>query len=161
MKLDLRGFIAPVLALALLGITVQHTMQALHTAGTWRTRTVETPPPTDPYALFDAVLSAPQIDVPDDLRNPLDYQARVVPRPRPTPPRRRPPVEQPDPVPVLTAIIWDADPRATVRYRDRDFSIRENGLFADYQVLRITQDQVVLQRNGERIVLTLPKGDTQ
>jgi len=69
------------------------------------------------------------------------------------------PAAEPPP-PVLTSIIWDSDPRATLRYDGRDFSVRENSLFADFRVTSITSTQVVLERNGEPLVLTLrSKGD--
>jgi hypothetical protein len=64
------------------------------------------------------------------------------------------------PKPTLTSIVWDADPRATVRYEGNDYSVRANSLFADFRVTSITANQVVLDRNGEQIVLTLnPKGE--
>ena len=62
--------------------------------------------------------------------------------------------------PVLTAIIFDNDPRATIRYDGRDYPVRVNSLFADFRVVRIAADEVVLDRAGETLVLKLPsKGD--
>ncbi len=54
---------------------------------------------------------------------------------------------------MLTAIVFDADPRALLRWNGRDYSVRPGGLFDDFQVVSITRDQVVLSRNGENIVL--------
>jgi hypothetical protein len=62
---------------------------------------------------------------------------------------------------VLTSIVWDNDPRATVRWEGRDYSVRENSLFADFRVTGIRRDQVVLERGGERLVLRLPQKGEQ
>jgi hypothetical protein len=59
--------------------------------------------------------------------------------------------------PTLTAIIWDQDPRATVRWDGRDFSVRENSLFADFTVKSIRPTEVVLERGGQQVVLRLAK----
>ena len=163
MKIDMRVWMAPILAIVLLGITLQQTMGALKTAGAWRKQQATRPTTQNPYAHLDALVSAPQPEIPETMRNPLNYGNRPAPVRRPT--RRtstpRPPVERPKPKPVLTSIIWDNDPRATLRYNERDFSIREDGLFADFRVVRITQTMVILERNGERTVLTIrPKGDS-
>jgi len=62
---------------------------------------------------------------------------------------------------VLTTIVFDADPRATVRWDGRDYSVRAGALFADFRVVSITRDQVVLDHAGESVVLKLPrKGDS-
>jgi hypothetical protein len=62
-------------------------------------------------------------------------------------------------VPVLTSIVWDADPRATIRFNGRDYSVRQAALFDDYRVVSITRDQVVLDRLGESLVLRLAPGE--
>jgi hypothetical protein len=114
----------------------------------------------DPYLQLDRALSRslhhPETD---RLRDPFAFGASApaavtgparaqtvapLPAPPPEPPR-----------PVLTSIIWDNDPRATLRYADRDYSVRVNSLFADFRVKSITSTQVVLERNGESLVLTL------
>jgi hypothetical protein len=115
----------------------------------------------DPYARLDQALSKPLLIAPPErARNPFAFGGAPVqvavnpttkPRPRPVPvaPER----------PVLTSIVWDNDPRATIRYRDKDFSVRQNSLFADFRVASISSSQVVLDRNGEPLVLTLRKGE--
>jgi len=52
-------------------------------------------------------------------------------------------------------------PRALIRHQDRNFTVKSGDLFADFRVVSITADQVVLERtNGERVVLKRPtKGD--
>ena len=66
----------------------------------------------------------------------------------------------PPPRPVLTGILADNDPRAFIRYQDRNYTVKVGDLFADFKVVSITRDQVVLDRNGERLTLLSPtKGD--
>jgi len=74
---------------------------------------------------------------------------------RHTEPKPIAPVEPPQP--SLTAIIWDDDPRATVRWDGRDFSVRANSLFADFTVKSIRPTEVVLERGGQQMVLRLIK----
>ena len=121
----------------------------------------------DPYSRLEWILArTPPPTAYDRMRNPFAFgnapqpsTAGTEPRPR----RERPAAPPAPPRPVLTSIVWDArDPRATVRYEDRDISVRENSLFADYRVKSISSTQLVLDRNGETIVLTFrPKGDAQ
>ena len=56
-------------------------------------------------------------------------------------------------LPVLTAIVWDADPRALVRWQDRNWTVREGTLFDQFQVVSITRDQITLRRGDETLVL--------
>jgi hypothetical protein len=61
---------------------------------------------------------------------------------------------------VLTAIVFDADPRALVRWQGREYTVRPGGIFAEFEVESITRDQVVLKRGPENIVLRRkPQGD--
>jgi hypothetical protein len=65
-------------------------------------------------------------------------------------------------MPLLTSIVWDADPRATIRYDGHDYSVRENSLFADFRVKSISRTEVVLERGGQPLGLTLrSKGGTE
>jgi hypothetical protein len=54
---------------------------------------------------------------------------------------------------VLTAIVADNDPRAVIRYEDRNFTVKAGDLFADFRVVSITASEVVLESNGQRYVL--------
>jgi hypothetical protein len=56
-------------------------------------------------------------------------------------------------VPVLTAIVWDSDPRALIRWNEREWTVREGGLFDEFQVVRITRDHVTLRRGEETLEL--------
>lgn len=64
-------------------------------------------------------------------------------------------LETPPPpaLPVLTAIVWDSDPRALVHWKDREWTVREGGLFDEFQVVSITRDQVSLRRGDATLVL--------
>jgi len=59
----------------------------------------------------------------------------------------------PPEVPILTAIVWDNDPRALVHWKDRDWTVREGGLFDEFLVVSITRDQVSLRRGDATLVL--------
>ena len=163
MKLDARVLLAPLLAVVLLVLTVRQTSEALKSSGAWRRPASSAARPVDPYARLDRILGQSQGEPDRALRDPFSFGAAPVAeqtRPRQGTPRVQPP--PPPPRPVLTSITWsnDRDPRATIRYNGRDYSIRVNSLFADFRVTNITSSQVFLERNGEPMVLTLrSKGD--
>ena len=165
MKISPRDLVAPLVALAVLGLTLQQTVGALHASGTWQNH-ARSPQvrAEDPYTRVDDLLAQgrPEI-VPDRLRNPFAFGAARVAATASGPAKpvaRKPAVPPAPPKPTLTSIVWDADPRATVRYDGKDFSVRVNSLFADFRVKSITATEVVLDRGGETIVLSLrPKGD--
>lgn len=160
MKTDARVLIAPLLAVLILVLTVRQTSDALKSSGAWRRATIRTAPPPDPYAQLDRILGQDQPKVDGArLRDPFAFGHAPVatqPRPHPTHPRPQPP-PPPPPKPVLTSLTWagDQDPRATIRYNGRDYSVGVNSLFADFRVTRITRSQVFLDRNGEPMVLTM------
>src|SRR5262249_9404090 len=163
-KLIPRDLVLPLVAIAVLGLTLQQTLAALHDSGSWRTtprgsRVVA----EDPHSEVDDLLAHDAASPTEDkLRNPFAFGlARVVPVTAMVHTKTHvagPPAAPPKP--TLTAIIWDNDPRASLRYDGKDFSVRVNSLFADFRVKSISANQVVLDRNGETIVLGLrPKGD--
>ncbi len=158
MKRDLSGYAAPFVAAIVLVIMLVQTRAALRASGTWNQHSGrEQVAPRDPYAPLvrdlAAVTNAPPVG---PVRDPFSLAPLVVESPVRHEPRR-PVAPPPPPMPVLTAIIWDNDPRATVRWNGRDYSVRNNTLFADFRVAGISRDQVVLERGAERLVLTLPK----
>jgi hypothetical protein len=162
MNRDIGRFAAPFLALALLALVVTQTLNALQESGVWRfgTRKVFVPP-ADPLADLDGqVARAQRASFSGATRDPFGYGA-VAPRPgEGRPVVRRPVVPRPPAVPVLTAIIFDEDPRALVRWEGRQYTIRPGRLFADFEVESIAHDQVVLKRGSESIVLRRkPQGE--
>ena len=59
-----------------------------------------------------------------------------------------------------TAIIWDNDPRASIRWNGRDYVVKANSQVSDYQVILIGRDQVLLAHGDESLVLRMHrKGD--
>jgi hypothetical protein len=155
---DPRRLIPPAIALMALILIGQQTMAALNSAG-WKGARSARKRVESPYSGIDRLLAAQHLTLPPRLRDPFGFVVESSPVAvvvRPHDPVR--PVELPKP--VLTSIIWDQDPRATVRYDGRDFSIRQNSLFADFMVRQITPTEVVLDRGSETLVLKLrPKGD--
>jgi hypothetical protein len=157
MKIEPRTLIAPLLAGLVLVVTLNQTLGALKDSGSWRTRPRGARViPGDPYAYLDGLLAVRGSagTEPAVLRNPLRYANTPAPvAVRSGTPRRVVPPAPPRP--VLTAIIWDNDPRATIRYEGRDYSVRENSSFAEFIVRSISNTQVVLERNGAPMVLSL------
>jgi hypothetical protein len=158
-KIDPRRLIAPLAAFLLLAVTLQQTSDALRRAGAWRDQSeAATRPAPNPFDRLDGEIARRAALKPAaPTRDPFDFRRVEVPRPAQTgAPRPRP--APPPPRPVLTAIIFDNDPRALVRFDGRDYTVRDNSLFADYRVVRITRDEVVLDKDGESLVLRRPTG---
>lgn len=157
MRLRPRRVLPGILALTLLGAMIQQTMSALSLSGTWSRLKAPTATTTDPYSRIDRILARGDTTrASGPLRDPFRFGRANAPvavsRPRPSE-RVVVPVRRPS----LTAIIWDNDPRASIRWNDRDYSVRVNTLFDEYRVKSISRDQLVLERGGESIVLRLSK----
>jgi hypothetical protein len=142
--------------LAVIGVT----LAALRDSDGWRRERPRTPrtPAADPYSALARTLAHGDSLAPPP-RDPFRFgearAATAAPRPRVQPP----PVAAPA-LPVLTAIVSDADPRAVIHYEGRNYTVGAGGLFADYRVLSVTADAVVLERAGQQVVLNRPaKGD--
>jgi hypothetical protein len=159
-NLELKHVLGPLIALVILAVIGLQTSDALRHSGTWAARPrVRATPAPDPYASLEARLASPHKDlVLASLRDPFAY-GRVSAPARRAP--ERPKAPPPPPKPILTGILADNDPRAFIRYRDRNYTVKIGDLFADLKVVSITRDQVVLDRsNGERMTLQrLTKGD--
>lgn len=151
-------------ALGLFAFVLAQTLGALHEAGVWRFGARPPhPPAADPLGDLDGLLARTQGETfAGASRDPFGYGG-VTPRPgqdRIVP--RRPVVPPPPALPELTAIIYDADPHALVRWEGREFRVRQGMLFAEFQVENISRDRVVLKRGSESIVLRRkPQGDRE
>jgi len=162
MNRDIGRFIAPFLALALMALVVTQTLQALHESGVWRFGARKAfVPPADPLAALDGLVARAQAPTFSGAsRDPFGYGLLAT---RPGGDRlviRKPLVPRPPPLPVLTAIVYDADPRAIVRWEGREFEVRPDGIFAEFVVESITRDQVILKRGPEKIILRRkPQGE--
>jgi hypothetical protein len=146
-------------ALAILALVVAQTFFALRATGAWsgvgaaQSRSFAVAP-ADPVSAVEGLLANAEPATATPERDPF----RIGAAPRPVaisgPVTHKPVVAPPPaPRPVLTAIVWDADPRALVRWKGRDWTVRPGGLFDEFQVVGITRDQVTLSRGSETIVL--------
>lgn len=154
MNRDPAAWIARLIALAVLIAVGAQTLSALGVTGAFDSRvaTVMVPVPAA-YQSVDRALDHRDAQVPiAGTRDP--FQFRLPPR-EVAPPRATgapaPVVRESDP--ILTAIVWDNDPRALVRWKDREWTVREGGLFDEFQVVSITRDQVRLLKGDVAIVL--------
>ncbi len=160
MKFDASRLIVPVIALLLLGVVLQQSSSALRTTGMWRRQaTAATQRANDPYLRLEALMRPDTLD--RVTRDPFAYGAATSPRPSTRPITGRPAVtdttRREPPRPRLTSIVFDADPRATLHWNGREYTVREGALFDEYQVVRITAADVTLTRGGVPFTLTLPR----
>lgn len=155
MNADLRGLLGPLIAVVILGVVGFQTQDALRRSGTWGHRTTRTRPAVDPYAALETALAAPDSSA-GNIRDPFNYVRATEPVTRTV----RVVTPAPPPRPLLTAIVSGADPRALIRYQDHDYTIKTGDQFADFKVISITADAVVLERGGQRLSLNRPtKGE--
>jgi hypothetical protein len=165
MKIDPRSLIAPLVGVLVLILVVQKTTGALQASGTWQNEERNLIPPVSPYARLDQMLAVPDTGARQGgVRNPFGYGMASVPvAVKPSISRPRTPVVTVPAAPIepakpqLTAIVWDADPRASVRWEGRDFSVRQNSVFADFTVKIIRPNEIVLERSGQELVLRLSR----
>jgi len=151
-----------VLAILVLGLIGAQTSAALRHSGVWgqakpKTKVVK----VDPYALIESDLARFDPGIPTGgLRDPFSYSSapRIIQTSEG--PKRVAPPPPPPPKPVLTAILMDEDPRALLQYMDRNYSVKTGDAVAEFHVVSITRDEVVLDGRGQRVVLHRPsKGE--
>ena len=160
MKLVARVVLGPLLAAFVLVVTLQQTMDALHRAGHWSPgRRIMRARTDDPYERLDAAIARAASTTTSGVRDPFAYGTVAVTtvhhlfRPHEVKPPPLPP-------PVLTAIIWDNDPRALIHFNGRDYTVRSGGQFDEYRVVGITRDRVTLDKDGQPLLLNRPlKGE--
>lgn len=156
-----RGFsawVSPIVALAVLALVVAQTLAGLRVTGAfgWHVAPVRVDVPPAYVSVDRALGRVDAAPPPAGVRSPFEFapsaavaSAASAPRVRP-----RPVPAPPEPTPVLTAIVWDDDPRALVRWKAREWTVREGGLFDEFRVVSISRDQVRLQRGDATLVLT-------
>ena len=151
--MNLRTIIPPLLAIALLLIVGTQTSSALRQSGTWRSAPRRIHHEIDPYASLERALSRSDTTLSlATLRDPFGFGRAPAPRVA----NRGPVIPAPPPLPVVTAIVTDA----IVRYEGTSYSIKSGDLFAQYRVVSITADAVVVDDGKDRLVLRRPtKGD--
>ena len=149
-------WIPSLVALAVLVAAGTQTVGALRVTGAFGLETEVVPVGVPPaYETVNRALDQgdPRLAL-SSVRDP--FTVRVLPPPRATirPVARRETLVAPPPaLPVLTAIVWDSDPRALVHWKDREWTVREGALFDEFQVVTITRDQVSLRRGDATLVL--------
>ena len=154
-----RGFeawISPLVAVAALAVVVTQTLAALRVTGAFGLG--------EHYARVVVPLAYQNVDQaltrrsaaprPEGVRDPFLFVRSQLATAAALRPRPQPVLQPLEPDPVLTAIVWDDDPRALVRWRDREWTVREGGLFDEFRVVSITRDQIRLQRGEATLVLT-------
>lgn len=153
-----RGIVPAIVAAAVLALVLYQTSDALrsqllrHPGGARRPSNAA----LDPYARLDALIAASARDVvPSTMRDPFGYgNVPVASGEHPHHVgKTTTPVTVEKPMPILTAVVSDADPQAVIRFEGKNYTVRAGSLFADFRVVSVTADQVVLDRNGEQIVL--------
>ena len=157
MKIEPRSLVAPALALIVVVMVITQTMGALRRSGAWEPRKPHHAAPRrdDPYARLDREIAQALAAAPaDNLRYPFVWGG--APAAAVHPAKIRPAKPVPPPRPVLTAILWDNDPRALIHWNDRDYTVRSGDRFAEFHVTSFTREQIVLDRNGESLVLKRP-----
>ena len=161
MSRDAKNLLGPIIALLILGLVGVQTSDALRNSGVWGSRKPKVKGrPVDPYAQLESQLARFDPGIPTGgLRDPFTYGS--APRPVPIKTGPKPVViPPPPPKPVLTAILMDEDPRALLQYMDRNYSVKTGDDFAEFRVVSISRDQVVIDGRGQRIVLHRPsKGE--
>lgn len=156
MRPQASNVVSPVAAVLILLLILTQTQEALQLSGAWQKARAEAAATPSPFALLEQRLATPTFSSAAIRRDPLrPPEATTLARNGPVRPAK-PSKPAPVPVPILTSIIFDADPRATVRWDGRDYSVRPGGLFADFRVTSIARDQVVLDQGGQSLVLRLP-----
>lgn len=169
MNRDPSWLISPLVALVVLAVAVFQTLGALGVTGAFGAGSGAQRPAVAPaYQSLDRAIELrdPPIRV-DGLRDPFtfgrgandtvdDTPVLPVARPRPVVP-----APLPEARPLLTAIVSDNDPRALIRWKNREWTVREGGLFDEFQVVSITREQVTLRRGDVIVVLQRQNpGDT-
>ncbi|MFM8559745.1 MAG: hypothetical protein ACKOC6_09135 [bacterium] len=158
MKRDWTVWFSPIVALAVLVAVGLQTNAALRVTGAFGSGGPVADTPMSPaFRTLEAALDRqdPGFTL-EGLRDPFRFSRAVADTPPAAPdrteprPRTAPAVEA---RPVLTAILFDDDPRALIRWKDREWTIRQGGLFDEFVVVGITRDQVTLRRGETSIVL--------
>ena len=154
MNRDPVSWVTRMVAFAVMAGVVLQTLAALRVTGAfgWHAAPSRVPVPFA-YQSVDRALDRRDAEPPPPVaRDPFAFGPTPAPPPRPRPEPTKI-ASVPESAPVLTAIVWDNDPRALVHWKDREWTIREGGLFDEFQVVSITRDQVRLTRGGATLVL--------
>ncbi|MEO5989927.1 MAG: hypothetical protein ABIU54_01190 [Candidatus Eisenbacteria bacterium] len=156
MTRNVGNLIAPLAAIALFALVLLQTWTSLRAAGAWHARKPAVAiAADDPFLMLDQQLGRAFRPMAATIRDPFRFGGVSAPVAIKTA-TKLPRLEVPAPParPVLTAIVWDNDPRAIVNWKGRAWTIHEGLLFDEFVVTSIRPEQVVLKRGDESIVLT-------
>ena len=155
MNRDISTFLGPLAAVLLFAFVVWQTVGALAATGVWhREGRSRVAAPADPFVSLDGLVVDPGARAARSaVRDPFVYGGATAPTTATNRVARQPVKPVAPARPQLTAIVWDADPRALVRWKDHEYTVRAGGLFGEFQVVSITREQVILRRGDESIVL--------
>jgi hypothetical protein len=155
MNRDVGAWVSPLVAVLVLGVVCAQVFAALRVTGAFGWHTAAPHVTVSPaYRSVEQALDQrdPHFTL-GGMRDPFAYAHELetgVPAPRP---QHAPAPSLPPELPVLTAIVWDNDPRALIRWKKREWTVRDGGLFDEFQVIDIIRDQVTLRRGDETLVL--------
>jgi hypothetical protein len=154
---DVGQWVSPIVAVVVLAVVTAQIFAALQVTGAFGWHAAAPRVLTSPaYRSLDRAIDRhdPSFTV-EGLRDPFMYGASGAHdgNDPPLPRRQKPAPPVVLAVPVLTAIVWDSDPRALIRWNEREWTVREGGLFDEFQVVRITRDHVTLRRGEETLEL--------
>ncbi len=162
MNRDTNTLLMTLVAIAVFVVVTLQTVGALRASGAWSGHgQLAASAPADPLSNLDRLLG--QTDpalATAPMRSPFELGSAPAIAGPVRPVVRKPVVPAAPEKPVLTAIVWDADPRALLRWKGQNYTVHRGGLFDEFQVSDITRDQVTLARGNETIVLQRkPQGD--
>jgi hypothetical protein len=159
MKLDPARLVGPLLALLVLVLVLQQTVQALRTSGVWSHRHASARP-ASPFVPLERLLDpARSTAPPTSLRDPFAFGSTPTAAPK-RPATRPAPITLPVERPQVTALVWSggANPVAIIRWKGQSYTMREaDTLPSGFIIKKITPDQVTLERGSETLVLPVPK----
>ena len=157
MRRDPMGWLPVLVALVVLTVLGLRTLEALRVTGAFGTGGHRAPTVLAPAyrTLADRLEHRAPSGPAAPGRDPFMFGTKTNDNPvsAPAPAAVRPARPTPPPQPVLTAILYDNDPRALIHWQDRDWTVREGGLFDDFQVVAITREQVTLRHGETTLVL--------
>jgi len=157
MKLTPGRLIGPLVSLLVLVVVLVQTGASLRATGAWSRRAAAAGG-RNPYERLERLLASPGTDAPAVNRDPFAYGAAPAPVVSAPAPRPRPAPPAPAPPKIIALVADSRSASAIVRWLGRDTTVREaDTLPGGFVVLRITSEEVVLQRGGETIVLRVPK----
>jgi len=148
-----------IVAVALLAVAVV-TFEALRESDRWRRPGLNASRRVDPFDGLARLLAADPVPPVAQLRDPF-RPGDVRPVSLHTATIKVLPPAPAQETPKLTAIVTasDGEPQALISYQGHNYTVGAGALFADYKVVSVTADAVVLEHvgTGQQLILQRPK----